>query len=107
MQVATNGLLSFRTPFDSYDAVPFDGYFNAFQDPIIAPFWADYDVIDSSGSISLRKTADTAILRNVTEILAARNPELQSYQPTLAFIATWNEAPLHSHLEIVSDPHPE
>ena len=94
MQVAINGLLSFRTPFASFSAVPFDSNFNAFLDPIIAPFWADYDVIDSSGSISYRRTADTAILSNVTEVLASRNPELQSYQPTLAFIATWNEAPL-------------
>ena len=96
-------MLSFRTPFASFSAVPFDSNFNAFQDPIIAPFWADYDVIDSSGSISYRRTADTAILSNVTEVLASRNPELRSYQPTLAFIATWNEAPLHDHLQIVSD----
>ena len=87
-------MLSFRAPFDSFGALPFDSNFNAFLDPIIAPFWADYNLIVSSGSISFRTTADTAILRNVTEILADRNPQLQSYQPTLAFIATWNEAPL-------------
>ena len=107
MQVAINGLLSLRTPFTSYNARPFGSNFNAFLDPIIAPFWADYHLIVSSGSISFRATTDISILRNVTEILAARNPELQSYQPTLAFIATWNEAPLHRHLKIVSDPHPE
>ena len=83
-------MLSFRTPFASYDAVPFDSNFNAFLDPIIAPFWADYEVIDFPGSISYRRTADISILRKVTNILVARNPELQSYQPLLAFIATWN-----------------
>ena len=87
LQAATNGLLSFRRPFFSFDALPFDSNFTAFLDPIIAPFWAD---IVSSPSISYRRTADISILRNVTEILAARNPALQSYQPLLAFIATWN-----------------
>ena len=83
-------MLSFRTPFASYDAVPFDSNFNAFLDPIIAPFWADYNLIISFASVSYRRTADISILRNVTEIIAAQNPELQSYQPLLAFIATWN-----------------
>ena len=91
LQVANNGLLSFRRPFVSFDPVPFDSNFSAFLNPIIAPFWVDYDDVDSSGSISYRRTSDISILRNVTEVLAARNPHLQSYQPTLAFIATWNE----------------
>ena len=103
MQVAINGLLSFQRPFSSFNALPFDSNFFAFRDPIIAPFWADYSLIVSSGSISYRRTTDTSILRNVTAILAARNPQLQSYHPTLAFIATWNEVPLQN-LE-VSDSH--
>ena len=94
LQVAINGLLSFRSSFGSFNALPFDSNFFAFLDPIIAPFWADYNLIVSSGSISYRRTADIAILRKVTEILAAGNTELQSYQPLLAFIATWNEVPL-------------
>ena len=90
LQAAIDGLLSFRRQFVSSDALPFDSNFTAFLDPIIAPFWADHNRFVSSGSVRYRRTADISILRNVTEILAARNPELQSYQPLLAFIATWN-----------------
>ena len=94
LQVSPNGLLSFQEPYTSSVVQTFDSNFTDFLNPIIAVLWADYDLFTSPGLISYRNTTNASILNYAKEILVESNPRLFSYQPSLAFIATWNEVPL-------------
>ena len=58
--------------------------------PLIVPLWANFRPL----TISYRVTEDTDTLQQVTEMIADRNPELSSYQPSLAVVITVVDAEL-------------
>ena len=96
MQVSTNGLISFRNPFSSYNPISFSRNFTNFRDPIIAPFWAYLISEDSVSSIYYRTTNDSAILDRIVNIITGFNQNFSDYQPSLAIIVTWEDVLLIS-----------
>ena len=58
--------------------------------PLVIPLWANFRPL----TISYRVTEDTHTLQQVTEMIADRNPELSSYQPSLAVVITVVDAEL-------------
>lgn len=90
--MSTNGLISFRNPFRSFNPQNFSTSFSAFLDPIIAPFWADLDT-RIFGAILYRSTNDPVILNRTMEMITDINSNFSSYQPTLVVIVTWNMVP--------------
>ncbi len=84
MQVNSNGLLSFRNPFNTVTPLSFPLTTN---DTVIAPFWADIDITDS-GQIFFRFTDNSSLLSSVQDrVFSAFGIQ---YLPSLLFIATWN-----------------
>jgi len=88
--VSTNGLISFRSPFNSPKSQTFTQTFSVFLDPIIAPSWADL-IANPRGSVFFRSTDDPAILNRIKEMITSANSNFSSYEPTLAVIVTWSE----------------
>ncbi len=93
MQVSTNGLLSFRSAFSSFEVESFTPSFSSFLDPIVAPAWIDLNP-RASGSVFYRSTDDPLILNRIVGMITSIDSNFSSYQPTLAFIATWENVPL-------------
>ncbi len=89
--MSTNGLLSFEAPFTEHRVCTLP----CTTVPIIAPIWVDL-IFTRSGFIYYRTTQDSAVLNKVAEMIAGVNPGLSDYQPTLAIIVTWFEAPLRN-----------
>ena len=58
--------------------------------PLIAPFWADFD-LRRGGSVFYRQTTDADILQQIS-LSVSQIGDLQ-FTPTLAFIATWAGVP--------------
>ena len=69
--------------------------FSASTTPLVAPLWADFDFRDT-GSVYHRVSRDDYILDKAASRIAAMNPDLASYRPTLCVIATWFQATLFS-----------
>ena len=86
LQVSTNGILSFGSSFTQFQPLPFPFT----SPPLIAPFWADFD-LQKGGSVYYRQTAQPDILQQI-EFAVSRASGLQ-FRPTLAFIATWDAVP--------------
>ena len=61
----------------------------------MAPAWIDLNP-RVSGSVFYRPTSDPLVLGRVVEMITDINSNFSSYQPTLAFIATWDNVPLFS-----------
>ena len=90
-QISTNGVISFRSKFDSFNPVPFPSSL----EPLIAPLWADFDFREL-GSIYYRVTQDPRILTKFSNIVSEKNPNI-NYHPTLCVIMTWDSATFHSN----------
>ena len=88
IQVSTNGVLSFRTPFLDFSPVPFPLQFR--NDSLIAPFWDDSDS-SSGGQVFYRFTSDEAILGEISANIS--DAFGVDFTPVSAFIATWFEIP--------------
>ena len=58
--------------------------------PLIAPFWADFD-LTKGGAVYYRQTTDPEIIRQISDTAS----QLTGYpfNPTIAFIATWDLVP--------------
>ena len=86
LQVSTNGILSFGSNFTRFNPVPFPFT----SPPLIAPFWADFD-LRRGGDVYYRQTAQRDILEQIA-FFGSRAGGFQ-FQPTLAFIVTWDGVP--------------
>ena len=87
LQVNTNGVVSFRSPFFQLFPLPFPLFTN---DILIAPFW---DVIDTSqgGQVLFRQTNDEDLL---TEVGTAINDTFMvDFSPISLLIVTWDSVP--------------
>ena len=89
--MSTNGVISFRSKFDSFNPVPFPSSL----EPLIAPLWADFDFREF-GNIYYRVTLDQKTLTKFSKIVSEKNPNI-SYHPTLCVIMTWHSATLYSN----------
>ena len=85
IQVNTNGILSFRSPFTSY--VPRQFPLTSFN-VLIAPFWDDIDIRNMMGNIFFRFTVDPALLNQVG--LISSEVFGSEMDPLLLFIVTWD-----------------
>ena len=88
VQVNTNGILSFRFPFTS----PFIRRFPFLSNPLIAPYWENFD-LSRGGNVFYRQTSNTTLLQRVQELLQESIPSASSFLPTTLFIATWDRVP--------------
>ena len=86
-QVSTNGYISFEKSFSQ----SFPCQFPCTPSPTIASAWTFWTFL-GAGSIYYRVAQDQATLEQVVQTIAATNPGLSVYQPTLALIVTWFEA---------------
>ncbi len=80
----TNGVISFDAAVSTVtpQSFPLSGLF------LIAPYWADVDTINGTGTVYYRETRDNDVLRR------ARNDVMTSFSrrflPIFVFIATWD-----------------
>lgn len=84
--MSTNGILSFGSSFTSFQPTPLPFV----SPPLIAPFWADFD-LRKGGNVFYRQTTQSDILQQIA-IIPSQISEFQ-FVPTLAFIATWAAVP--------------
>ena len=85
VQVNTNGILSFRFPFTN----SFIRRFPFFSNPLIAPYWENFD-LRRGGNLFYRQTSNTTLLQRVQDLLQESLPSASSFFPTTLFIATWD-----------------
>ena len=98
LQVSSNGLISARERYTQFVPSPFTREFSAFPHAIIAPLWADFDSRDQ-GSIYYRVTNDSEVLDQIVDTISNLNPDLNSYTPKQALIATWEDIIPYSALD--------
>ena len=96
MQVNSNGVLSFESPFTEFSPreFPFS------SPPLIAPFWHDFNP-SAGGNISYRQSNDSIQLRDVHRLLLgldAHDINLTRFYPEQTFIATWDQVPPYSFI---------
>lgn len=87
LQVNTNGVLSFRSPFFDFVPRPFPLSTNEI---LIAPFWDDFNVLQG-GQILFRQSNDGDLLTQVGTAIS--DAFMWEFSPTLLFIATWDGVP--------------
>ena len=84
MQVSSNGVLSFNSPFTRYASLPFP---LSTGDILIAPLWTDID-ITVTGKVFYRYSNDTVLLSRVGTTISSAFAT--NFNPALLFIATWD-----------------
>ena len=89
--MSTNGLLSFRTPFDNFRLC---GSLPCAATILIAPIWTDLD-FRTAGFTFFRATQDPATLDSIANAIANVNPLLSDYRPRQAIVFTWFESRSH------------
>ena len=91
-QVSREGILSFRTPLDSVGSPrPFTRLFTGSFDPLIAPLWSNYVLLED-GHVSYRPTNNTEDLDRLARMISfGIDSGIANYRPTLAVIVTWLE----------------
>ena len=87
IQVNNNGIISFERGFNVHNPSAFP--LQAYNIPLIAPFWADVDTSqDGSGTVFYRETTDFDLLQRVSsEIQIGLS---MSFVPSHLLIATWD-----------------
>ena len=97
LQVATNGIISFREPFFSFSIAPFPNTLAS----MIAPFWADVDTRSSSdtppagvsrediGKVWYREEFSGELLEKAGQEIREAFVDASDFVPTSLFIATW------------------
>lgn len=85
-QVNNNGLLTFEKKTDASNYKP-ENFPLTYNSSMIAPFWADVDIEDEGGNVTLRQTTNVTLLDRATK-------EVQKYfflkkGFTWMLIATW------------------
>lgn len=58
--------------------------------PLIAILWTTF-VPQSDGILFIRETDDPENLDWARQLILSQNPDLEDFQPSLAFIVTWHE----------------
>ena len=102
--MSTNGLVSFKHPFDSYSATEF-AYFGEFHDTLIAPFWIDLNPL-VSGSVYFRIAHDAPTINQVSDLIADSNTEFGSFHPRVVVVVTWDQVAIRpANLADVPFPH--
>ena len=91
LQIASNGLMSSSAMLKDLNLFAEFPRESAPLLPLIAPLWANFR---KPLTIHYRVTGDPNTLQQVTEMIAYRNPELRDYQPSLAVVATVENAKL-------------
>ena len=90
LQVSTNGLVSFQSPFSSFNPSSFSPV------PVIAPLWADFD-FTVTGTVYYRVSTDEATLARVSRMINDSNPDFHEFIPSLCAVVTWSEATLYGN----------
>ena len=85
IQVNTNGVLSFRQPFDTSTPQPFP---LAGDEILLAPFWDGHDILQG-GRILYRFSTEPSLLSRVGERVGDAF-EL-TFAPNLLFVVTWDD----------------
>lgn len=93
----TDGVISFNQPV-SFTVSPFP--INNSDIQLIAPFFANADTT-RLGTVWFRETNDTTVLKKAEEDLHRAFPDQTSFQPQIAFIATWDGIGYHDTQPIV------
>jgi len=91
LQVSTNGLISFQSPYSSHIPNQFTSTFGNIV--IVAPFWADFNP-SANGAVFYRTTSEELVLNQAAEMITSIDKNFSSYHPTLAIVATWYRVPL-------------
>lgn len=84
LQVSTNGLISFQSPYSSFRV----SHFSSSPIPLIAPLWADFDFREA-GHVNYRVTENAATLIRAREMILEVNPGFSGFYPLLCVIVTW------------------
>ena len=92
MQVSSNGLISFREPYNIPSRS--SGGFNAtISPPLIAPFWDDISIIEE-GTIYYREVVDDELLFDrLEQAIRDGHQDVGGFYPSLVFVATWDHVP--------------
>ncbi|BFZ05895.1 hypothetical protein BsWGS_08934 [Bradybaena similaris] len=87
LYVNNNGVISFVAELTTYRPSKFP---LTQETPIIAPYWADVNIVNSSGTVWFRETRDPAMLNKATQeigpLFAYKN-----FRAKWVFVATWEE----------------
>ena len=92
LQISTNGLVSFQSPFSSFNPSSFP----ITPVPVIAPLWADFDFRET-GTVYYRVSTDEATLARVSRMINDSNPDFHEFIPSLCAVVTWSEATLFAN----------
>ena len=82
----SNGDISFGQPWSSFRPQPFPQ-----PVPVIAPFWADFDLTCGDGDVLYRQTTSNSTRAKVASDIQSHLSLQNAFDPTLVVIATWNE----------------
>ena len=91
LQISTNGLVSFQSPFSSFNPSSFP----TTPVPVIAPLWANFDFV--TGTVYYRVSTDEATLARVSRMINDSNPDFHEFIPSLCAVVTWSEATLFTN----------
>ena len=86
LQVNTNGVISFGSPFTHSLIISFP---LSESDQIIAPYWADVDT-RGTGQIFYRQSTDPNLLARASSEIQAAYPSSQNVTVTSLFITSWD-----------------
>lgn len=88
LQVATNGLLSFGTPYGPFFNQPFPGSSAIFTRYLVAPFWDDVHTSFGSGQISYEIHQSGYYLDRVNKFLKRNRPS--TFEGTWMMVVYWD-----------------
>ena len=91
----TNGVVSFLVAVSQYTPAPFP---LGDQRRLIAPFWADVNIING-GTVSYRQSTDPVLLQRATDDVRRAFLGHQTFLATWIFIATWDRVAFHGASE--------
>ena len=92
LYVHESGVISFNKPYSGFMSNDFPFKNN---ETFYAIYLADVDTGDSCGDVWYRVTKDQETLDNIAQLVQGSSSLLDKFQPTWAFIATWNEVCFH------------
>ena len=72
--MGTNGLLSFKTPYNSFSNQQFPGSTTISSRYLVAPFWDDVDIVGGNGEISYEIHQSGYYLDEVNAFLQRKRP---------------------------------
>lgn len=95
MQVATNGLVSFGSPYGSFFNQQFPGSGTINFRYLVAPFWDDVDTRFGGGQVSYEIHQSGYYLNEVNTFLRRKRPS--TFEGTWMMVANWDAVrPYHA-----------